>query len=89
MATQPGGGDAGEGGRYRRASYLPRDDGIRCSKQNPPFPCAIHSQLIRELISDFPYLAMDTEFPGVVAKPVGNFKKSREFHYQMLRCVAP
>ncbi|KAL6769765.1 CAF1 [Auxenochlorella protothecoides x Auxenochlorella symbiontica] len=42
-------------------------------------------QLIRELISDFPYLAMDTEFPGVVAKPVGNFKKSREFHYQMLR----
>jgi CCR4-NOT transcription complex subunit 7/8 len=29
---------------------------------------------------------MDTEFPGVVARPVGNFKNSGEYHYQMLRC---
>ena len=34
-----------------------------------------------------PYLAMDTEFPGVVARPVGNFKNSGEYHYQTLRCV--
>jgi CCR4-NOT transcription complex subunit 7/8 len=28
---------------------------------------------------------MDTEFPGVVARPVGNFKSSREYHYRALK----
>ncbi|KAG1667572.1 hypothetical protein FOA52_014653 [Chlamydomonas sp. UWO 241] len=28
---------------------------------------------------------MDTEFPGVVARPVGSFKSSREYHYQALK----
>ena len=28
----------------------------------------------------------DTEFPGVVAKPIGSFKSSSDFHYQTLRC---
>lgn len=27
----------------------------------------------------------DTEFPGVVARPVGNFKSSREYHYRALK----
>ena len=29
---------------------------------------------------------MDTEFPGVVAKPIGTFKSTTEFTYQMIRC---
>jgi len=41
--------------------------------------------LIREIVDDFPYLAMDTEFPGVVVRPVGFFRNSAEFHYQTLR----
>ncbi|EPY32963.1 CCR4-NOT transcription complex subunit 7/8, partial [Strigomonas culicis] len=41
---------------------------------------------IRSLLKDYPYVAMDTEFPGVVAKPVGNFKTTHEFYYQSLRC---
>ncbi|KAL3729431.1 hypothetical protein ACJRO7_026532 [Eucalyptus globulus] len=28
---------------------------------------------------------MDTEFPGIVVRPVGNFKNSCEFHYQTLK----
>jgi len=28
----------------------------------------------------------DTEFPGVVARPIGQFKTSNEYHYQTLRC---
>eukprot|EP00270_Netrium_digitus_P022230 TRINITY_DN986_c0_g1_i1.p1 TRINITY_DN986_c0_g1~~TRINITY_DN986_c0_g1_i1.p1 ORF type:complete len:267 (+),score=38.30 TRINITY_DN986_c0_g1_i1:106-801(+) len=28
---------------------------------------------------------MDTEFPGVVVRPVGTFKSSAEYHYQTLR----
>ncbi|KAJ7278577.1 hypothetical protein O6H91_Y384100 [Diphasiastrum complanatum] len=40
---------------------------------------------IREIVDLFPYLAMDTEFPGVVVRPVGLFKNSGEFHYQTLK----
>jgi CCR4-NOT transcription complex subunit 7/8 len=29
---------------------------------------------------------MDTEFPGVVARPIGNFKTSSDYHYQTMRC---
>ena len=41
---------------------------------------------IRETVVNYPYVAMDTEFPGVVARPVGNFKSNTEFYYQTLRC---
>lgn len=51
--------------------------------------------IIRDIVEDYPYVAMDTEFPGVVARPVGNFKSSREYHYKvstwdpgMVPCVA-
>ncbi|KAK9811010.1 hypothetical protein WJX73_005771 [Symbiochloris irregularis] len=43
-------------------------------------------ELIRNIVDDYPFLAMDTEFPGVVARPVGHFKNSGEYHYQTLRC---
>ena len=43
--------------------------------------------LIRDIVDDYPFVAMDTEFPGVVARPVGNFKNSGEYHFQTLRCV--
>lgn len=42
--------------------------------------------LIRAAIAQHPYVAMDTEFPGVVARPVGQFKTSADYHYQTLRC---
>ena len=29
---------------------------------------------------------MDTEFPGVVARPIGDFKSSSDYQYQLLRC---
>ncbi len=45
-------------------------------------------EVIRSIVDDYPYIAMDTEFPGVVARPVGNFKSSGEFIYQTLRYVA-
>ncbi|XP_041020628.1 probable CCR4-associated factor 1 homolog 7 [Juglans microcarpa x Juglans regia] len=41
--------------------------------------------LIREIVDDFPYVAMDTEFPGIVLRPVGNFGSSYEYHYQTLK----
>lgn len=41
--------------------------------------------LIREIVDDFPYVAMDTEFPGIVLRPVGNFGSNYEYHYQTLK----
>jgi len=28
----------------------------------------------------------DTEFPGVVARPISTFKTSSDYHYQTMRC---
>lgn len=30
--------------------------------------------------------AQDTEFPGVVARPIGSFGSHTDYHYQTLRC---
>jgi CCR4-NOT transcription complex subunit 7/8 len=41
-------------------------------------------ELIRDIVDDYPYVAMDTEFPGVVVRPVGLYKNT-EIAYQTLR----
>jgi CCR4-NOT transcription complex subunit 7/8 len=43
-------------------------------------------EYIRQVVEKYPYIAMDTEFPGVVARPTGSFRTSTEYHYQTLRC---
>ena len=40
---------------------------------------------ICKIVSDYPYVAMDTEFPGVVARPIGEFKSTADYQYQLLR----
>lgn len=43
--------------------------------------------VLRQLIQKYPYVSMDAEFPGIVARPIGNFGGSKaEYHYQTLRC---
>jgi len=48
----------------------------------------LHYELgrIMDIVDDYPYIAMDTEFPGVVARPIGSFKNSHDCHYQTLKC---
>ncbi|KAK8566544.1 hypothetical protein V6N13_002246 [Hibiscus sabdariffa] len=41
--------------------------------------------LIREIVDSYNYVAMDTEFPGVVLRPVGSFKNINDYNYQTLK----
>lgn len=42
--------------------------------------------LLRAVAEKYPYVAMDIEFPGLVARPMGNFNGKSDYHYQCLRC---
>ncbi|MGH0166569.1 UNVERIFIED_CONTAM: hypothetical protein FKN15_057812 [Acipenser sinensis] len=41
---------------------------------------------IRQIIQSFNFIAMDTEFPGVVVRPIGEFRSTVDYQYQLLRC---
>uniref|UniRef100_A0A3B3HC07 poly(A)-specific ribonuclease n=1 Tax=Oryzias latipes TaxID=8090 RepID=A0A3B3HC07_ORYLA len=41
---------------------------------------------IRQIIQSYNYVAMDTEFPGVVVRPIGEFRSTVDYQYQLLRC---
>ncbi|KAL5012248.1 hypothetical protein ScPMuIL_010799 [Solemya velum] len=41
---------------------------------------------IRQLVQQYKFVAMDTEFPGVVARPIGEFRSTSDYQYQLLRC---
>jgi CCR4-NOT transcription complex subunit 7/8 len=41
---------------------------------------------MRDIGEDYPYVAVDTEFPGCVAKPSGTFRSAKEYNYQTVKC---
>lgn len=43
-------------------------------------------ELLSEKIQEYPYISMDTEFPGVIAKPIGTFSTQTLYTYNQLRC---
>jgi len=47
----------------------------------------LHEEMatLRELVDKYPFIAMDTEFPGVVSRPMGAFRGKSDYHYQCLR----
>lgn len=45
---------------------------------------AIHC-FVKPLMGNF-FPFQDTEFPGVVVRPIGEFRSSIDYQYQLLRC---
>ncbi|PNY29812.1 Uncharacterized protein TCAP_00273 [Tolypocladium capitatum] len=47
----------------------------------------LHEEMavLRDMVDKYPYIAMDTEFPGVVSRPMGGFRGKSDYHYQCLR----
>ncbi|CAN7949254.1 unnamed protein product [Ixodes pacificus] len=41
---------------------------------------------IIQLVQRYNHVAMDAEFPGVVARPIGEFRDDADYRYQTLRC---
>ncbi len=41
---------------------------------------------LRKVVKTYKFVAMDTEFPGVVARPIGEFRCNSDYQYQLLRC---
>lgn len=73
------------GGHSSHTSSIPsnEDCGIRdVWKQN----LEDEFRTIRQIVQKYHYVAMDTEFPGVVARPIGEFRSTADYQYQLLRC---
>lgn len=41
---------------------------------------------ISRVVQTHRYIALDTEFPGVVARPIGEFRSTQEYTYHQMRC---
>ncbi|GLT74945.1 hypothetical protein SLA2020_467070 [Shorea laevis] len=65
-------------------SLLPKSDSIQI-REVWAYNLEEEFALIREIVDDYHYIAMDTEFPGIVLRPIGNFKSSYDYHYQTLK----
>jgi CCR4-NOT transcription complex subunit 7/8 len=41
--------------------------------------------VLQELVTRYRFVSVDCKFPGIVARPIGTFKTTSEYHYQTLR----
>lgn len=41
--------------------------------------------ILRQLVPQYGYITVDVKFPGILARPIGTFHSTTEFHYQTLR----
>jgi len=41
---------------------------------------------IMDVVEVYPYVCVDTEYPGVLLRPLGSFRDHFDYHYQTLKC---
>lgn len=58
----------------RNYNYIAMVSGVH--KRVQPL-CSVHNHIV---------FLQDTEFPGVVARPIGEFRSNADYQYQLLRC---
>lgn len=83
LSSSGSGGSAGGGGTNGLLVCSNEACGIRdvwASNLEEEFRSIIH------VVQKYNYVAMDTEFPGVVARPIGEFRSTADYQYQLLRC---
>jgi hypothetical protein len=73
----------------RRVDAESRGGDAEHPRAHRPLPLRCHGACVpdRPPARDVePGARQDTEFPGVVARPIGSFKTSSDYHYQTMRC---
>lgn len=68
------------------STVLPNVTSGYCIKDVWAYNLEDEFQAIRQVVRTYRYVAMDTEFPGVVARPIGEFRNPAEYQYHLLRC---
>jgi CCR4-NOT transcription complex subunit 7/8 len=86
--TNSSGGGNGPIAYYHTSSHNKRHEPAADSTTVNVWADNLHEEMAKiiHVVQDHPYIAMDTEFPGVVARPTGNFKNPQDFQYQSLKC---
>jgi len=74
---------AGPRGGMNESSRLTKSDGI-CDVWASNLEQEFRN--IRQMVEKYSWVAMDTEFPGIVARPLGDFRSTTDYQYQLLRC---
>eukprot|EP01155_Anaeramoeba_flamelloides_P011361 Anaeramoba_flamelloidesa328007_53.p1 GENE.a328007_53~~a328007_53.p1 ORF type:complete len:312 (+),score=70.91 a328007_53:3-938(+) len=97
MAPNSCNGEIGRGAGWGRGENLGGGGLLKKKKKIKEFPkmsriVDVWSYNLEEemdkvckIVEDFPYVAMDTEFPGIIGKAVGKFDSLSEFRYQTLK----
>lgn len=95
--SSPGGGGSGGGGPVSGGNNH-QSNGSSDGRDGNPLDneaCGIRDvwasnledemRVIRQIVNQYPWVAMDTEFPGVVARPIGEFKSTCDYQYHLLK----
>lgn len=57
-----------------------------CNSKLLQYLCNSFKNMPLCLLNIMVFLLKDTEFPGVVARPIGEFRSTADYQYQLLRC---